>query len=81
MELVFPCPQAGGIFRSADYEIVAFRGVVESGSGRRRLDARVRLRRPCPLCGDIHEYPAADLPCPLDAEDPGGRDPSAESPG
>lgn len=81
MELVFPCPQAGVLFRSADYEVVAFRGVVESAPGTKTLDARVRLRSPCPLCGDFHEYPAADLPCPLAAENPGGRAPSGESPG
>lgn len=79
MELVFPCLQSGGLFRSADYEIVAFRGVVENAAGEKTLEARVRLKNPCPLCGARHEYAAAELPCPFEAGDPGGRNPSGES--
>ncbi len=78
MELVFPCPLTGGHFRSADYEIVAFGGVVVNAAGEKTLEARLRPRNPCPICGARHEYAAADLPCPWGTEDPGRRNPPGE---
>lgn len=67
MELIFVCPQSGRSFCSADYEIEDFRGVIEDDAGRKSLAARVRLRHPCPFCGERHGYRAADLPCPFAA--------------
>lgn len=74
MELLFVCPRSGRSFHSAEYEIDEFRGVVEAADGTKSLAARIRLQRPCPFCGERHDYRAADLPCPLAA---GSRDDGA----
>ena len=68
MKFVFACPRNGQVFETAEFCIAENRGVVTGADGSRKLDAKVRLTSPCPLCGDHHEYEAAELSCPFGKE-------------
>ncbi len=65
MRLAFNCPGTGRTFSSESYDITENRGVVADGLGNKTLDANVVLTIPCPYCGELHTYRAADLPCPF----------------
>ena len=65
MNLLFTCPHTGRPFTSDQYRITGNRGVHTGPDGQRVLEAQVELTRPCPWCGQLHVYQAADLPCPV----------------
>lgn len=65
MTLLFACPASGRTFTSDRYRIVNNQGVRTRPDGRRVLEAQVELTHPCPCCGQLHVYRAADLPCPI----------------
>ena len=65
MEFIFVCPNRNRTFETADFTVVENRGVVTDAQGNKRLDAKVVLDAPCPLCGDKHVYPAWELSCPF----------------
>jgi hypothetical protein len=72
MRFTFICIAVDRPFGTDDFRLVENRGVVVDADGSRRLDARVRLGRPCPYCGAIHEYPADELACPFAGRREGG---------
>lgn len=65
MKLVFTCESSRQVFQSDGYRIVENRGITVDAAGRKRLDMQVQLSTPCPFCGELHIYPADELPCPL----------------
>lgn len=75
MTFIFFCPTVEKTFETDDFRIVENHGVVVDADGSRRLDARVRIGRPCPHCGAVHEYRADQLACPFSggAEVPASR--------
>ena len=66
MEFLFVCPEENRSFESADFRIVDNRGVTTDLAGNRMLDAKVALNRPCPFCGRLHVFRAAELSCPFE---------------
>lgn len=66
MKFLFVCPEENRFFEGADFRIVENRGVITDEAGNKTLDAKVRLTEPCPLCGRLHVYRAADLSCPFE---------------
>jgi hypothetical protein len=67
MKFIFKCPETGQIFETADFTITENQGVVIDPDGSRRLEARVALDGPCPLCGQRHTYRADEMICPFEA--------------
>jgi len=65
VKFIFVCPIHNRVFESTDFRIIENRGVVAGPDGGKVLEAKVALDRPCPLCGEIHVYRAADLACPF----------------
>ena len=69
MKFIFICPIKIEVFESADFSILENRGVITDATGKKTLDAKVELEKPCPLCGGIHIYPADELSCPFTGTD------------
>jgi hypothetical protein len=67
MDFIFNCPETGKIFETSAFTVVENKGVVIDADGSRRLDARVRLDGPCPICGQRHTYRADEMICPFGA--------------
>ena len=66
MEFLFVCPEENRIFENADFRIVDNRGVTTDLAVNRTLDVKVALNRPCPFCGRLHVFRAAELSCPFE---------------
>jgi len=65
LNFIFVCPTHNRVFESTDFRVIENRGVFAGPDGNKFLDAKVVLDRPCPLCGQIHVFRAADLACPF----------------
>ena len=65
MQFSFVCPRRQAVFETDAFTIVEHQGVVTDADGNRRLDAKVALDHPCPLCGERHVYRADELVCPF----------------
>ena len=48
-----------------DFTIIQNRGVITDKAGKKTLDAKVALDKPCPFCGKKHVYHAGELSCPF----------------
>ena len=66
MEFLFVCPEENRSFESADFRIVDNRGATTDLAGNRTLDAKAARSRPCPFCGRLHVFRAAELSCPFE---------------
>ncbi len=65
MKFVFVCPVENGVFESADFSVMEYKGVVLDDAGNKTVDAKVGLDGPCPFCGRKHVYLASELSCPF----------------
>jgi Zn finger protein HypA/HybF involved in hydrogenase expression len=65
MKFSFVCPHSHTVFETDAFTIVENRGVITDAEGNRRLDAKVALDHPCPLCGQRHLFRADELVCPF----------------
>jgi len=65
MDFIFFCPSVHQTFDSPDFKITKNQGIKTDSYGNRYLDAIVVLTKPCPLCGETHEYQASELTCPF----------------
>jgi len=65
MKFLFVCPIKNKVFESADFSILENRGVITDAAGKKTLDAKVALEKPCPFCGGKHIYHADELSCPF----------------
>ncbi|OQX20017.1 MAG: hypothetical protein BWK76_02840 [Desulfobulbaceae bacterium A2] len=65
MHFHFTCPLRQKSFFSEDFQVIDNRGIALDEYGHKYLDASVRLTSPCPLCGELHCYRAAELSCPF----------------
>ena len=67
MKFIFVCPGNQQIFESSDFCIIDYKGPRDDDQGRKELDAKVKLLKPCPLCGEKHVYQASELVCPFNS--------------
>jgi hypothetical protein len=68
MDFIFVCPQTQKAFNSEAFEIIDNRGVTLDEAGNKILDAKVRLTKPCPHCGETHTFQANTLTCPFSTD-------------
>ena len=61
--ITFTCLLRHGSFFREDFQFTENRGVAVDDSGRRYLNAWIKLTTPCPFCGERHEYHASELAC------------------
>jgi tRNA U54 and U55 pseudouridine synthase Pus10 len=69
MKFIFVCSQRNETFESAYFTILGNKGVVTDKDGNRMLDAKVVLTKPCPICGETHDYHASELVCPFEGSE------------
>ena len=67
MKFNFVCPGNQQVFESSDFCIIDYKGVRNDAQGQKELDAKVKLLKPCPFCGEKHVYHASELVCPFDS--------------
>jgi len=74
MKLIFVCPRQNAVFETGDFRVIDNRGVITDAAGNKRLDAKGAIEHSCPICGEIHVYPASELACPFGGHKPEGED-------
>lgn len=65
MNFIFVCPREGKTFETDAFSLMDNRGIFTTSNGCRVLKATVVLDKPCPFCGERHQYRAEDLSCPF----------------
>lgn len=65
MEFIFVCPRHNRPFKTDAFRIIENKGIRAAAGGRKYLDARVCVQKPCPFCGEQHIFAADELACPF----------------